>query len=94
MLDLQDTIMSITHDGYLKLYQLSKPDLSERFKAILLDDGKDVNPVIAYLVKIQAAVGTAFTCRPYSDPKIYVKANKSTWGRRKGEIYYSFWATD
>ena len=53
MIDLQDTGMSITHDGYLKLYQLSKPDLSQRFKAILLDEGQDVNPVIADLVKIQ-----------------------------------------
>ena len=53
MIDLQDTGMSINHDGYLKLYQLSKPDLSERFKVILLDEGQDVNPVIADLVKIQ-----------------------------------------
>lgn len=53
MIDLQDTSISITHDGYLKLYQLSQPDLSERFKAILLDEGQDVNPVIANLVKTQ-----------------------------------------
>lgn len=53
MIDLQDTGMLITHDGYLKLYQLSKPDLSQRFKAILLDEGQDVNPVIADLVRIQ-----------------------------------------
>ena len=53
MIDLQDTAMSITHDAYLKLYQLSKPDLSERFNAILLDEGQDVNPVIADIVKIQ-----------------------------------------
>jgi UvrD/REP helicase N-terminal domain len=53
MIDVQDKGMSITHDGYLKLYQLSKPDLSQRFEAILLDEGQDVNPVIADLVKIQ-----------------------------------------
>ncbi|WP_248767838.1 UvrD-helicase domain-containing protein [Pseudomonas sp. MWU12-2345] len=53
MIDLQDTSVSITHDGYLKLYQLSRPDLSERFQAVLLDEGQDVNPVIADLVKTQ-----------------------------------------
>jgi len=53
MIDLQDTAMSITHDAYLKLYQLSKPDQSERFNAILLDEGQDVNPGIADIVKTQ-----------------------------------------
>lgn len=53
MIDLQDLGMAITHDGYLKLYQISQPDLSQRFECILLDEGQDVNPVIADLVKIQ-----------------------------------------
>ncbi|MDO1900798.1 UvrD-helicase domain-containing protein, partial [Escherichia coli] len=47
MVDLQDTGMLMPHDGYLKLYQLSKPDWSQRFDCILLDDGQDINPVIA-----------------------------------------------
>lgn len=53
MTDLQDTAVQITHDGYLKLYQLSKPDLSQRFDCVLLDEGQDVNPVIADIVRIQ-----------------------------------------
>lgn len=53
MVDLQDRSVSMTHDGYLKLYQMSQPDLSQRFGAILLDEGQDVNPVIANLVQIQ-----------------------------------------
>ena len=53
MKDLQDTSMLIPHDGYLKLYQLSKPDLSQRFDCILLDEAQDVNPVIADIVRIQ-----------------------------------------
>ncbi|MFS2159669.1 UvrD-helicase domain-containing protein [Pseudomonas sp. Pseusp122] len=53
MVDLQDRSVSMTHDGYLKLYQLSKPDLSQRFDAVLLDEGQDVNPVIADLVQSQ-----------------------------------------
>ena len=47
MVDLQDTGMLMPHDGYLKLYQLSKPDLSQRFDCMLLDEGQDINPVIA-----------------------------------------------
>ncbi|VXC23354.1 DNA helicase [Pseudomonas sp. 8Z] len=53
MIDLQDTGLQITHDGYLKLYQLSQPDLSQRFGGILMDEGQDVNPVIANIVRIQ-----------------------------------------
>ncbi|GAB0063283.1 MULTISPECIES: UvrD-helicase domain-containing protein [Pseudomonas syringae group] len=53
MVDVQDRSVSMTHDGYLKLYQMSQPDLSQRFGAILLDEGQDVNPVIANLVQIQ-----------------------------------------
>ncbi|MDR6680176.1 UvrD-helicase domain-containing protein [Pseudomonas oryzihabitans] len=53
MIDLQDKSVQITHDGYLKLYQMSRPDLSNRFGAILLDEGQDVNPVIADLVQRQ-----------------------------------------
>lgn len=53
MIDLEDRSVPITHDGYLKLYQMSRPNLSARFGAILLDEGQDVNPVIADLVEIQ-----------------------------------------
>ncbi|WP_337160401.1 UvrD-helicase domain-containing protein [Pseudomonas putida] len=53
MTDLQDSAVQITHDGYLKLYQLSKPDLSQRFDCVLLDEAQDVNPVIADIVSIQ-----------------------------------------
>jgi superfamily I DNA/RNA helicase len=34
----------MTHDGYLKIYQLSKPSL-KRFDGILFDEAQDVNPV-------------------------------------------------
>ncbi|ELQ08651.1 hypothetical protein A988_21337 [Pseudomonas syringae BRIP39023] len=53
MVDINDRSVPMTHDGYLKLYQMSQPDLSQRFGAILLDEGQDVNPVIANLVQIQ-----------------------------------------
>ena len=45
--------LPMTHDGYLKLYQLSKPDLSSRYDAILFDEAQDANPVIADIVLSQ-----------------------------------------
>lgn len=44
MTDLTDTL-PVTHDAYLKLYQLSQPDLSRRFDVILFDEAQDANPV-------------------------------------------------
>ena len=42
----------ITHDTYLKLFQLSKPQLP--FEVVLLDEAQDANPVIIDLVMQQA----------------------------------------
>lgn len=38
----------MTHDGYLKLWQLQdpKPQLSDQFNAIMIDEAQDCNPVI------------------------------------------------
>ncbi|MFH7445147.1 DNA helicase, partial [Pseudomonas syringae pv. tagetis] len=52
MVDIHDRLVPMTHDGYLKLYQMSQQDLSQRFGAILLDERQDVNPVIPNQVKI------------------------------------------
>lgn len=48
-----DSDFPITHDGYLKLYQLSKPNLALRFGAILLDEAQDTTPAVASLVMMQ-----------------------------------------
>jgi hypothetical protein len=40
----------VTHDTYLKLYQLSDPDLSRRWGTILFDEAQDANPVTRALV--------------------------------------------
>lgn len=37
--------VNMTHDGYLKLWQLSKPKLP--YQCILIDEGHDTNPVLA-----------------------------------------------
>ncbi|WGL93879.1 UvrD-helicase domain-containing protein [Arsenophonus nasoniae] len=44
MIDLADNF-PVIHDMYLKLYQLSQPNLSPRFDVILFDEAQDANPV-------------------------------------------------
>jgi hypothetical protein len=39
-----------THNTYLKLYQLSKPDLSNLYEVIYVDEFQDVNPVTRSIV--------------------------------------------
>lgn len=46
----KETTFPMTHDGYLKLYHVSQPDLAMRFGAILLDEAQDTTPVVASLV--------------------------------------------
>ena len=49
----QDGTLPVTHDVYLKLYQLSLPDLSERWQTLLFDEAQDANPVTQALVLTQ-----------------------------------------
>ncbi|MET0963020.1 MAG: UvrD-helicase domain-containing protein [Noviherbaspirillum sp.] len=50
--DMQDPDKAtpLPHDGYLKLYQLSRPALWRRHDVILLDEAQDTNPVTADIV--------------------------------------------
>ncbi|XP_051889779.1 F-box DNA helicase 1 isoform X1 [Pristis pectinata] len=45
MVDLCETSYLMTHDGYLKLWQLNKPSLSQ-FDVILVDEAEDCSPDI------------------------------------------------
>lgn len=47
-----NTQICMPHDGYLKLFQLSQPDLS-RYDIILLDEAQDTNPCVLNIVKRQ-----------------------------------------
>ncbi|MBF0289354.1 MAG: UvrD-helicase domain-containing protein [SAR324 cluster bacterium] len=49
-----DKSVPMIHDGYLKMYQLSKPRLN--FDCILLDEAQDISPVIADIVLSQGCV--------------------------------------
>jgi len=52
MCDENDKDVGMVHDGYLKLYQLSRPVL--RFDCILLDEAQDTNPVTSDIVLSQS----------------------------------------
>ena len=52
MQDPVDRRVPMLHDGYLKLYQLSEPQL--RFDVILLDEAQDTNPVTLAILAHQA----------------------------------------
>ena len=49
MCDYHSNKIPMVHDGYLKLFHLSKPNLSE-FNTILFDEAQDANPVMADIV--------------------------------------------
>lgn len=48
-----DSHFPVTHDIYLKLYQLSVPDLGKRWDVILFDEAQDANPVTRQFVLSQ-----------------------------------------
>ncbi|APS68750.1 hypothetical protein AVI55_16905 (plasmid) [Piscirickettsia salmonis] len=51
---LKNHTIGITHDGYLKLYQLSKPILNQ-YDFIMLDEAQDANPAILDIFERQTA---------------------------------------
>jgi superfamily I DNA/RNA helicase len=49
----KDSDLPINHDVYLKMYQLSNPDLSRMYDVILFDECQDANPVLLDIVSKQ-----------------------------------------
>lgn len=49
----KDSDLPISHDVYLKMYQLSNPDLSALYDVILFDECQDANPVLLDIVTKQ-----------------------------------------
>ncbi|XP_060062920.1 F-box DNA helicase 1-like [Ylistrum balloti] len=47
MKDIKDKDVPISHDGYLKLYQLSHPRLDFKYDCILIDEAQDLTPAIS-----------------------------------------------
>ena len=56
MIDRDDMSMSMTHTGYLKRFQLSRPRLDLNFDILLMDESQDATPVRA---GIQLELGTS-----------------------------------
>lgn len=56
ILDARSPDFPMTHGGYLKLYQLSKPRLA--YDVIMLDEAQDTNPVTQDIVMRQAQNGS------------------------------------
>jgi len=57
MLDVRDASVHQTHDGYLKAFALTRPDLSKRFDIVLADEAQDINPLLAGVLADQARYG-------------------------------------
>jgi len=53
MSDAKSEVVRMTHNGYLKLYSLSRPCLSQQYNVVLLDEAQDCNPAIASIVVSQ-----------------------------------------
>lgn len=53
MCDKLDASVPMTHDGYLKAWLLSHPDLSSQFDTILLDEAQDTNKLLTQFVHQQ-----------------------------------------
>jgi F-box protein 18 (helicase) len=54
MCNLKKPAARMSHDGYVKLFQLSQPNLAGKYKTILLDEGQDTNPAMLAIVQSQA----------------------------------------
>lgn len=54
MIDPEDTSVPLLHDGYLKMYLLSNPDLSRTYDVILADESQDLNGLTLALIKKQS----------------------------------------
>jgi hypothetical protein len=57
MRDVNDTGVRITHDGYLKVWSLTKPNLTNRFDIIMADEFQDTNPLLDSIISCQVAYG-------------------------------------
>jgi superfamily I DNA/RNA helicase len=67
MIDIDNKEVKITHDGYLKLYQLEKPQLNYDF--IMVDEAQDSNEVMLHIIFNQINSNKIFVGDPHQ--KIY-----------------------
>ncbi|SEI14467.1 UvrD-helicase domain-containing protein [Paraburkholderia hospita] len=53
MCDPKSMEVTLPHDGYLKLWQLTSPDLSRKYTSIICDEAQDLNPTVLDILKNQ-----------------------------------------
>lgn len=92
MCDIHNEAANISHDGYLKLWALSKPNLRDRYDIALGDEAQDINPVIAGVLAQQAAYGMGVVVCGDGHQMLYrfrgaVDALNATW-LDKAEVHY------
>ena len=77
----------MTHGGYLKLFQLTSPNLG--YPVVMLDEAQDTNPVVQDIVLKQAEFGSQviLTGDPYQ--QIYAwRGAVDALGKIEGDTYY------
>lgn len=65
MCDKDSDAIGMTHDGYFKLWQLSRPDLSKDYDIVLLDEAQDTNPCAEAVVLNQPRCRIVLAGDPY-----------------------------
>jgi F-box protein 18 (helicase) len=65
MNDVNDTSVPMIHDGYLKLYQLSYPDWSQKWNCILIDEAQDTSGPGVALANMQKNVSLILCGDPH-----------------------------
>ncbi|QIE91146.1 UvrD-helicase domain-containing protein [Pseudomonas nitroreducens] len=92
MQDVEDRAVGMTHDGYLKLWALSRPNLRSRFDIVLGDEAQDINPVVAGVLADQATYGLGVVVCGDGHQMLYrfrgaVDALNASWLNR-AEVHY------
>jgi len=92
MIDVNDEQVKITHDGYLKSWALTNPDLTRRFDVVMCDEAQDINPMLAGILADQAAHGCGVVVCGDGHQMLYrfrgaVDALEADW-LQKAETHY------
>ncbi|WP_137887742.1 UvrD-helicase domain-containing protein [Pseudomonas sp. 2FE] len=92
MCDLHNEATPQIHDGYLKMWALSKPNLRDRYDIIMGDEAQDINPVLAGVIAQQAAYGMGVVVCGDGHQMLYrfrgaVDALNASWLDR-AEVHY------
>jgi hypothetical protein len=83
-----ESSVGMLHDGYLKLYQLSKPKLDSQYDIILFEEAQDSNPVTTSIIKMQTECGLVVVGDPHQSIYSFRGASNSLDKFDVDEIFY------